>query len=366
MKILYDHQIFTLQKFGGISRYFAELISTISQSSDTEVSVSLLSSENHYARKHNLEFVFVKGSSHVKGLRRLNRFINQVFSTTKLIFHNNDIFHPTFYETYHLPFVGKTPIVLTIFDMINEKYPSDYPKRDPTPSRKKRLAERADKIIAISESTKCDIIDILKMPAAKIEVIYLASSLSVESAPKTNLNLPENYILFVGSRSGYKNFKRFLNVFAQLVQQEKSLSLICVGGGAFTNEERAQLKQLEVSSIVQQQVLHDGELPYYYSQAKLFVFPSLYEGFGIPVLEAFACGCPLVCSNTSSLPEIASEGAEYFDPLSEESMFEAIRNVLTDQARQKELVRYGHKRGKEFSWAKCAEETLTVYRQVAK
>ncbi len=139
---------------------------------------------------------------------------------------------------------------------------------------------------------------------------------------------------------------------------------MCTGGGKFSNYEIEQFKELGISKQVLQFNLDDDSLAYFYKNALAFIFPSLYEGFGIPVLESFACGCPVVCSNVSSLPEIAGEAACYFDPYSEESIKNSVVKILTDSNLREELINKGYEQLKKFSWQKTAEQTKKIYESV--
>ena len=144
----------------------------------------------------------------------------------------------------------------------------------------------------------------------------------------------------------------------------KDLFLVCAGGGAFSNDEFAFASKLGISSKVYQCDIEDSLLPSLYANAAAFVFPSLYEGFGLPVLEAFSCGCPAVVSMTSSLPEVAENGAEYFDPKDRKSMQSAIIKVLSDARVRNGLIGKGYDRLAKFSWKNTTEQTKKVYQEV--
>jgi glycosyltransferase involved in cell wall biosynthesis len=250
--------------------------------------------------------------------------------------------------------------------MIYEKFRELFPKSDPTSHYKRILVEEADKIIAISENTKKDLTEFFGVDSSKIDVIYLGSSMSVKSNFNIKLNLPEKYILFVGSRGGYKNFNRFIRSMHKILKKDKKFFVICAGGGNFNKNELKILSELDINKQVLQYNVDDNTLSYFYKNALAFVFPSLYEGFGIPILESFACGCPLICSNVSSLPEIAGNAAYYFDPYSEESIMNAISQVLNDSSLRFELIKKGYEQLKKFSWKKTAEKTKKIYESLIK
>ncbi|MBL4711243.1 MAG: glycosyltransferase family 4 protein [Gammaproteobacteria bacterium] len=367
MKVLYDHQIFSLEKYGGISRYFYELISEYEHIEDIEATTSLLVSNNHYLsdRKY-VQHMNLFPSKEFRGKHRLLSPINKINSIQKIKMKNYNVFHPTYYDPYFLKYLGNMPFVLTVYDMIHEKFSEMISKNDRTSHNKKILAEKASKIIAISESTKNDLIEIFNIEAEKIDVVYLSSSMKINNDFEMKINLPSKYILFVGRRTGYKNFSTFIKAVSRILNEEADLLIVCVGAGKFTSDEIHLFNQLNIKDKILQFDLDDESLSQFYKNALMFVFPSLYEGFGIPILESFACGCPLVCSNTSSLPEVAGNGAQYFDPSSEKSIFDAINKVFNDKEFRKILIKSGTQRLKYFSWRQTAIKTQKIYESVVK
>jgi len=367
MKILYDHQIFTVQKYGGISRYFYELMKAFHNEKEVGISIPLQLSNNHYiSDKHFIPHANFFSNKEFRGKYRLMMEWNKIATLREIKKQNFDIFHPTYYDPYFLKYIGQKLFVLTVYDMIHEKFHAFFPKNDQTTYHKKLLAEKASRIIAISHSTKNDLIEIFGIDESKIDVVYLGNSMFPKSNSISTLKLPQKYILFVGSRNGYKNFDRFLRGVASSLLNDKELYVLCAGSGAFKGFELKQMEDLNIASQFIQCDVNDDTLASLYQNAQLFVFPSLYEGFGIPVLESFACDCPLVCSNTSSLPEIAGEGAYYFDPYSEVSMQSAIFKVLNDKTLRDQLVLNGRERLKKFSWKETAMQTQKIYENLLK
>ncbi|MEG2946426.1 MAG: glycosyltransferase family 1 protein, partial [Bacteroidales bacterium] len=220
---------------------------------------------------------------------------------------------------------------------------------------------RADRIIAISENTKKDIIEVLHIDPAKIDVVY--HGVRPLTQEYHGLHLPERYVLYVGDRNSYKNFNQLLDAFAVLAQKEKDLCLICTGK-VFKKHEVSRIAALGLSNRVRQIRVNDLELKQLYQQASLFVFPSLYEGFGLPILEAFSYDCPVLVSNRSCFPEIAKDAALYFDPSSTDSLIDSASQILNDEALRGELCRKGSERVKSFTWEKTAQETQKVYERV--
>jgi len=372
MKILYDYQIFELQKIGGISRYFAELIK------HNPMSIFPVKySENVYLlskrfkkynittpKKHYDNFIF---PFNFKGKSRLFRYYSKIFNykqpelTIKYLEKSNfDMFHPTYYEPYFLNYLKGKLFVLTVYDMIHEVYNKVYIDDIKTITNKKRLILAANKIIAISESTRNDIIKYFPEVENKITVVYLGSSFK----QLENNITKENYILFTGIREGYKNFNALLQAVAPLLIKY-DFNLICTGH-PFNDEEKILINNLQIKDKISCIFASENQLIELYSKATAFVFPSLYEGFGIPILEAFASNCPAILSNTSSFPEVGGNAAVYFDPNNIEDMRTQIERVITSKTLQNELIKKGKERVKQFSWEKCAKETMEVYKQFQK
>jgi len=365
MKILYDHQIFSMQKFGGISRYFSELFFHFNNKKDISIEVRLLLSDNYYLSKTKIiKYINFLPNKQFRGKYRLFNLINKANSIIALKKKNYDIFHPTYYDPYFLEYIGNKPFVLTVHDMIHEKFSEMFPANDKTTKQKKLLVEKATKIIAVSECTKKDLIELFGTDESKIEVVYHGNSLFPKANIKISYDLPKKYLLFVGQRNIYKNFERFIKSISDILKEDKDLYVLCAGGGKFKDNEVQLLNELGVSNKVFQYQIDDDSLAYFYKNALAFIFPSLYEGFGIPILESFACGCPVLCSNVSSLPEVAGEAACYFDPYSEESIRNAVLKILNDKAYREELINKGYEQVKKFSWEKTAEKTKKVYESI--
>lgn len=367
MKIAFDHQIFSLQNYGGISRYFYELINALGRMDEIQVSLPLTFSNNQYlmsAKPSRHKHFFRKWQFTYK--KNFIYLLNHPKSIFALRGGDHQVFHPTYYDTYFLRHLKNRPFVLTVYDMIHELFPGDYTRKGAMAGRKKILIENATRIIAISENTKRDILKFHPVDEDKIQVIHLGDSLSVrQTEVKFHAGLPDKYILFVGLRGGYKNFAFFVESIAELFSREKDLHLLCVGGGAFTPKEFAFLDRLGVSKRTSQHSTSDEDLAEFYRQAALFVFPSLYEGFGIPVLEAFGSGCPLAVSDTSSLPEIAGDAAAFFNPTDSQSILAAVESLLNDGERRAHLKRAGLERIKLFNWESTARKTCDLYRSLA-
>jgi glycosyltransferase involved in cell wall biosynthesis len=353
-----------MQKYGGISRYFYELLCEFSRMDDIETKISLIFSNNRYISNNkiinHLNFIPVR---EFKGKQRLMSFFNKIVSKSYLRKQLFDLFHPTYYDIYFLHYLKNKPFVLTVHDMIHEKFKGMFFKEDKTIQYKKLLIEKATKIIAVSENTKNDLINILNVKKEKIEVVYHGYSL-LPKVEKIKIVIPEDYMLFVGYRGGYKNFDALVESVAELLKKNRNLFIICVGGGNFNSFENSKLVDMNIKKQVLQFNADDDTLAYLYKNAIALIFPSLYEGFGMPILEAFSCGCPVICSNSSSFPEVAGDAAKYFNPYDKVSIKCVIEKVVNSVDLRKRMIEKGKKRLENFSWKQTAIKTKKVYEEV--
>lgn len=367
MKIAYDPQVFSFQVYGGVSRYFCEIAARIATQPNAQVSIIAPLHVNAYLK--NIPPGLVSGCHglNARHLRLPQRGLSMLIGEGMLHAAAPDLVHETYYFPYRLG-PRRARRVLTIYDMIHEKFSSNIARSDRAARYKALAAERADHVICISESTRRDAIEILGLAPEKTTVIYLGCDLmKPEQLTTENLRLPtrEPYLLYVGLRGTYKNFLRFLEAYATSPQLRTGYQLICFGGGALCADE---LKAIHAFGLATGQVIQlagdDQLLAQLYEHASAFVYPSLYEGFGIPPLEAMAHDCPVVCSNTSSIPEVVGDAGEYFEPNSIESMRTAMERVVGSDSHRKELIEKGRVRLKSFSWDRCALETLDVYQKL--
>ena len=364
MQILFDHQKFTDQNYGGITRYFANLaLNLYNFKEDIKIIAPIHSNEYLLDLPDNI----VVGRYSNFPPKRLNKIFftaNTYFSQYLERKYNPDIIHETYYSDSKI-LKSQCSRVLTVYDMIHERFSSSFPSFDNTATLKKKAISRADHIIAISENTKKDLIEMYNIDEKKITAIHLSWSETI-----TTNNIKNNkpiidrpYILYVGSREGYKNFNLLVKSLSLSQKLKKSINLISFGGPSFSNEELKIFKDLSFSN---NQIIHmrgdDKLLSNLYQNATAFIFPSLYEGFGIPPLEAMANKCPVISSNTSSMPEVIGDAAEYFNPNSIENLIYAIEKVVFSDIRKKELTQLGLDRIKRFSWEKCSNQTLSIYK----
>lgn len=283
-----------------------------------------------------------------------------------------DIFHSTNFVT---PPLRNARSVLTIYDLIMlfpEFFVPLYPREE-----LKRYIDRADSIIAISEHTKRDIINFFNVPEEKVRVILLAADerfrcIEDKEAIRKTLDIygiSDEYILYTGPMELRKNVPALVRAYS-ILKTENKISHKLVLAGNKGGGQYKEIMDIISSDGIENEVIFTGfvaddDLPYLYNGASVFAFPSLYEGFGLPPLEAMACGCPVVTSNTSSLPEVVGDAGLMVDPNRPEELAEAMWRILEESELRAELRERGLKRAAEFSWRRCAEETLAVYRELS-
>lgn len=226
--------------------------------------------------------------------------------------------------------------------------------------------KKADRILVDSENTKKDIIRVLHINPKKIDVVYLGVDFNYFKKLNVKRASRDFTITYIGSEMPRKNFETLIKAFAKLKQKLPNVKLVKVGEEQWPGmreKHKKLIKQLGLNDFV---IFKDyvEDLPKEYNKADLFVFPSLYEGFGLPPLEAMACGCPVVCSNATSLPEVGGDAVLYFNPNDSDELADKIYKVLTDKKLKNKLVKKGLARAKQFSWEKCAKETIKVYREL--
>jgi glycosyltransferase involved in cell wall biosynthesis len=348
MKLLYDFDIFHRQNYGGISKYHAELIKGLKQFEDVQISFPILYNENQHLNPSRKEYISglneLSGNRITKSIARLN----QLLLNNKLKKQDFDIFITTYYNNEFLKYIGNKPFILSVLDMIHELYPSYFTRDKTTVKNKLNLIRKATRIVTISENTKKDILQIYPdTDADKIDVVYLGYTKSTDTIPE--VKVPQRYILFVGQRAAYKNFDFFFRSAIDLLQNNKDLFLVCTGPD-FNPVEKSLFTQNSLEKKVLHISVDDNELAYLYKNAICFVFPSLYEGFGIPLIEAMANDCPIITSHSGSLSEVAGEAAEYFEIGNKRSLTDSLYKLVSDANHRKDLIEKGRRRSELFTW----------------
>jgi len=290
-----------------------------------------------------------------------------------------DCYHST--TGYELPFVKRSPYVITVHDLIPLRFPDLTPWRYRSVFRvlMQRAIRVADRIIAVSESTRRDLIELLQAPPERITVVPEAADgrfqppHDQEALAHVRLRyaLPRRFLLFVGLLEPKKNVSGLLKAVACLRQRGRwpsDLRLVVVGDQGWAVGSLPELAEaLGLAGVVHfLGYVPDSDLPLLYGAAEVFVFPSLHEGFGLPLLEAMACGTPVVASTRGALPEVAGDAALLVEPDPPEALAEGIYRLITDAALRGEYRQRGLQRAQAFSWRRTAEATLAVYRQAAR
>lgn len=308
-------------------------------------------------------------------------FYSHVLSASNLEAEHLDVYHS---PANIVPLAYGRKFAVTIHDLAIYREPKFFPARQGFSIKYlvPKTIQKASRIIAVSQSTKKDVQEFFKVPEEKITVVYegvdhgrFAQKFDlpeIREYLKKAYRIKKPYILFVGTLEPRKNLIRLIEAFYSLVAGDPNFAekyqLVLVGyKGWLYNEffEAVKSRGLQ-NSVVFTGYLPSADLPKFYAAASVFVYPSIYEGFGLPLLEAFAAGVPVITSNNSSLAEIAGSAAKLIDPYDTEGMSQAIESVLTDPDMARELALKGRARASDFSWDKCAEQTIEVYKTIAK
>jgi glycosyltransferase involved in cell wall biosynthesis len=296
----------------------------------------------------------------------------QVFLRGEILRLEPDLVH---IPQFNVPWLGFHPLVITIHDLIYLMFPDDCPSRLAFlgVNRMIRAAvRRADRILAVSENTRTDLSRLLGVDPGRVRVSRLGppavpAPSEAGGEARARLGLAGDYLLYTGNHSPHKNLPTLLEALGLLVGQGRDLRLAITGPrDRHTPAVAARAEALGLRSrVVFTGTVPDAELFALYAGARALVFPSLYEGFGIPPLEAFACGVPVVASNAASIPEVVGDAALLADPRDGAAFRDAIAKVLDDPALRSELVERGRKRLAAFSWDATARSTLEAYREAS-
>jgi glycosyltransferase involved in cell wall biosynthesis len=364
MRILYDHQVFSLQDAGGASRYHYELIRNLQTLNEVEIDLlmGLSASVMPFAGlERDRTRVFARGTGIKPGVARYAT--NELFSSFVAPLRGRfDIYHPTLYRA--LPWVRRRRIVATHHDCTHERFPQLFPNAASIVNSKRKLFAQADAILCVSASSRSDLLHFYQVAEEKTHVVpHGFSPLQLPPDGDQDKATPgAPYLLYVGSRAGYKNFALLLDAFARS-GVAGDYRLLVVGGGAFSAEEQARITSLGISACITLIPKADeATLARAYRDAVLFVYPSLYEGFGFPPLEAMSLGCPVLVNRTSSLPEVCGGAAFYFDSSDADALSLVLVSILGDAEALKAKRRLGEQQIKLFDWSRTAHSTLGVYR----
>ena len=337
MKLHFDDIIYQLQRHGGVSTYWKEITSRIVNTNDFEINRTIGSKITRYLPVHT----------------------------------NAQIFHSSYYR---IPLGKNVKTVVTIHDFLYEYGINKTLNASINIWQMKLAINQADAIICVSENTKKDLLSLYPklINHPHIYAVGLGTSLKIDET--LNLNptdrlldlvkaMNKRYILFVGKRVKYKNFQSAILAFSKSSLPKLGFSMICVGSN-FSDTENQLFEKLGVqSNVIALENITNKELNYLYQNAFSLVYPSLYEGFGLPPLEAMNCGCPVIASNTSSIPEVVGDAGILINPEDTEAMATALEVLLDDNIRNKYIGR-GLERAMLFTWEKTAQKHIAIYQSL--
>ena len=356
MHVLYDGRIYLMQAAGGINRYFQNIIERLPADDRVTMTLPVLPRVN-FPTHPNLHAIVADGGSVSRALRlrRATRGLRP------------DIVHPTYYRMLDHSSMRRSgaPVVLTVHDMVQERYRRQLDRYGIRWEIKRRALRAADVVICVSRSTRADLLDIHPwLDERSVHVVHHATELRPDTARDESLVPQEPYVFHVGSRFWYKDFDLVLRALV-LLEAEAPELVLAVAGPPFSDEERARIAELGVETRVRHVgLVDDAQLVGLYARSRALVYPSRYEGFGIPPLEAMACDTAVIAADTSSIPEVVGNAAELFEPGSLDGLVEALRRVVLDDARRDELIERGRVRRTLFSWDKAVAETRAIYDSV--
>lgn len=359
VSVLVDDQAFMLQERGGVSRYFVELMRQFKQDDalGVDVHTPFRLTRNHHLHELDRDRYRVLAGP-VGGQPSLLRAANRLLAGPPP---DIDVVHHTFY--FGPPRVPRgAASVVTVYDMIPELFPQYFGKVRAHREKRDYVAQ-ADAVICISEQTRQDLLRLYGDPGVPVVVTPLAIDSCFGDLAAAPNPAAWPYVLFVGTRDHYKNFGVLVDAFAMAGMRD--VELLCVGGGPFDAGELRLLSERGLLKSARQRGASDAELASLYRGALAFVFPSRYEGFGLPILEAFSTGCPTLLADTAVFHEVAGDAARYFSPDDAEELAALLTDVAGNAELRADLARAGRQRASTYSWTRTASMTADVYRVAA-
>lgn len=366
MTIRYDHQIFSLQRQGGISRYFAALLQGFEAQPLVSTECPVWGSKNQYWQDWKGPGPWwTKGNW--KGQKDLGYLLNDAYDWLTAKKSQCQVYHPTYYSLAALTRIPHRPLVITVHDLTDEIYHRHLPQYQKILAQRAAHIQKADQIIVVSESTRQDLLLHYKVPIAKTALVYHGSNWSLDPTAldlTQRTDVPSPFLLYVGQRYGYKNFEGLCRSFAALKEKFPHWRLVCTGGKPFALSEQKLLAQLHLTQQVSWVAANsEADLKKLYQRAAALVYPSLYEGFGMPILEAFSQSCPVITAHASSTGEIAGDAAWLFGAQGSQDLTACLAAFMQDPAASNSLVEKGRERCAQFHWQKTCAETAAVYQK---
>jgi glycosyltransferase involved in cell wall biosynthesis len=370
MRIAIDSNVFTMQKYGGVSRYLVRLSEELIRLGN-EVEIHGWLHTNRHLEDSASSLTRMRYIGHFpRHTRRIAHHAGDLLAGGHLARHRPDLIHESFCHKRRVGPIG-IPRVCTVHDMIHELYPQFWGPMDRTPEYRKATIARCQAVICVSESTKRDLLRLVDLDPCKVHVIHHGfegntsrQELGPDEERLLHSSVTRPFLLYVGARHSYKNFVGLLHGLAQ-AGMSKDIGIIAFGGGPLKPVEVEEISKLGFKAGSVRQISgSDALLAALYRKAEAFVYPSIYEGFGFPPLEAMAEGCPVISSNVSSMPEVIGDAAEFFDPAEIETMAAALDAVIQSETRRNELRELGFQRIQCYPWSECAAKTEAIYRGI--
>jgi len=360
--ILFDYQAFLDQRHGGVSRYAVELIRRLPAHPGVEVVVFAGLYRNdllaRLPRRPGLRIIGWHIPDKIPGRRRFG-ILNRVAFSIIIQLIRPDIYHATYYKTL----APRAPVrrVIMVFDMIHELGLLPNTKKDPTIARKRVAVEAADLVLCDSENTRQDLLRILNVSADKTVVTHLGCELigTAQEAPP----LDHPYILFVGERRYYKNAQLLWDAWKGSAFLRNHFNLVFFGGRTVDAEELRSASEPPLKGLIHFICGDDDKLATWYRHAFALVYPSRYEGFGIPPLEAMQHGCPVITTRCASIPEVVGDAALYVNADNPDDVATCVKNLFDQPGERESLIARGKNRLMSFTWTKCVDATLAAYRK---
>ncbi len=354
--VYFDFEVYSFQNYGGISRYFSTLCKLLPAQGWKPITVAGLHMNQYLRDAEKVMGVWTPGVAHtVRGRLLLNGMIQ--WPILRLC--RPMVLHKTYYGRHSYPKGCRT--VVTVHDLIPEL---GYVQDDRLAANKKHACEKADHIIAVSYTTKTDLIRLTGLPSESVSVIHLAAGIEpCERAPSRNVS-ERPYLLYVGNRRLYKSFNVLLSAYSTSERLRADYDLILFGGEPLTAHEMQEFRRLEISARVRRIHGNDRLLAAVYQEARALIITSLYEGFGLPALEAMRLRCPVVASDIPATREVAEEVAAYYAPGQPDDLRMVLERVLYDDDELSRMREAGAVRSLAFSWRSTAEQTAAVYRHL--
>ncbi len=380
MRVLLDATgLFNPHRFRGVGRYVSGLINgfEVVLKNGSEIELCCLKQIRGNANNGSLPFPIMQNRRPSYPSIRLQWLWNSLFLNKEVTKTESFLFHSTDFNG--IPVSKKFKTVATLYDLIPLSFSETYLKNKPWDIRwgyKSMLKryQRADHIISISEATKRDAIRFLGISEDRITVVPLAfdkrlfypleDSKAIKKV-KMKYDFPERYFLYSGSLESHKNIERILKAYRSLSDLPDGFIFIGIHSEKQRESFFYQIKEFKLAERVKHLgYVEDGDLSALYCGATAFVFPSLKEGFGLPALEALACGCPVISSNLSAMPEVIGDAGILIDPYDEKALKESMVKLSSDERLREQLKAKGLKQASSFSWERCAQRTLEVYRKI--